>query len=166
MASEITTRMHNSLFGVFGEHDPARRQAAVAATYTEDVAFHDPEGDGDQAGGLGRQGAGAARLRTGLRLSASRRGTGTRRSRTAALGNAFPLGRVGYVEVETEHAAPCSTSATTVAAPSPEAAPVTMAEVSTIRIGLLSVKAPLVWRSYQCGCCCTGNGGPRDDGNR
>jgi SnoaL-like domain len=44
MASEITSLMNNSLFGVFGERDQARRQAAAAATYTEDVAFHDPDG--------------------------------------------------------------------------------------------------------------------------
>jgi SnoaL-like domain len=44
MASEISELMHRSLFDVFGERDPERRKAAIAETYSEDVAFSDPEG--------------------------------------------------------------------------------------------------------------------------
>ena len=36
--------LRQNLLGVFNERDPQRRAAAIAATYTEDVVFHDPEG--------------------------------------------------------------------------------------------------------------------------
>lgn len=36
--------MRQNLLGVFNERDASRREAAAAATYREDVVFHDPEG--------------------------------------------------------------------------------------------------------------------------
>jgi hypothetical protein len=36
--------MRQNLLGVFNERDPRRRAEAAAATYAEDVVFHDPEG--------------------------------------------------------------------------------------------------------------------------
>jgi len=42
--STIPELMHRNLLGVFGERDPQRRAAAIAATYAEDVVFTDPEG--------------------------------------------------------------------------------------------------------------------------
>jgi SnoaL-like domain len=36
--------MHRNLLGVFNERDTARRQEAIAAVYSEDVLFQDPEG--------------------------------------------------------------------------------------------------------------------------
>jgi hypothetical protein len=37
--------LHSNLHEVFSERDPERRWAAIERTYTEDVAFIDPEGD-------------------------------------------------------------------------------------------------------------------------
>jgi hypothetical protein len=42
--STVAGLMHRNLLGVFNERDPARRSEAIAATYAEDVVFHDPEG--------------------------------------------------------------------------------------------------------------------------
>ena len=40
----VADLMRQNLLGVFNERDPARRAATIAATYAEDVVFHDPEG--------------------------------------------------------------------------------------------------------------------------
>lgn len=39
----VAELLQANLHGVFGERDRERRRAAVAATYTEDVRFTDPE---------------------------------------------------------------------------------------------------------------------------
>ena len=43
MVATPSELLHVNLHEVFGERDPARRRAAVDATYTEDVEFTDPE---------------------------------------------------------------------------------------------------------------------------
>src|SRR4030095_16148366 len=45
----ISTLLTRNLHDVFGEHDPARRRAAVDEIFTEDCAFYDPSG-GDYRG--------------------------------------------------------------------------------------------------------------------
>jgi hypothetical protein len=37
--------LHQNLHEVFAERDPERRRAAIERTYSEDVAFIDPEGE-------------------------------------------------------------------------------------------------------------------------
>ncbi len=44
MSTTIGDLMHANLLEVFNERDPDRRRAAIARTYTDDVAFHDAEG--------------------------------------------------------------------------------------------------------------------------
>jgi SnoaL-like domain len=41
MAS-LSTLLTRNLADVFGEHDPARRRAAIAEIFTEDCVFYDP----------------------------------------------------------------------------------------------------------------------------
>jgi hypothetical protein len=43
-AATVAELLQQNLLGVFDERDPARRAAAIRATYTEEVVFHDPEG--------------------------------------------------------------------------------------------------------------------------
>lgn len=43
MPDTITDLMRANLLEVFNERDDARRLAAIARTYSEDVVFHDPE---------------------------------------------------------------------------------------------------------------------------
>jgi hypothetical protein len=43
--SDARELLHSNLHEVFSERDPARRRAAIERTYTEDVAFIDPEGE-------------------------------------------------------------------------------------------------------------------------
>ena len=42
MSNSISTLLIRNLRDVFGENDPARRRAAIAELYTEDVVFYDP----------------------------------------------------------------------------------------------------------------------------
>jgi SnoaL-like domain len=44
MTATASELLRANLHGVFGERDQAKRRTAAAATYTEDVAFSDPEG--------------------------------------------------------------------------------------------------------------------------
>lgn len=44
MSETVAGLMRANLHDVFGERDDARRKAAIALTYTEDVVFSDPEG--------------------------------------------------------------------------------------------------------------------------
>jgi hypothetical protein len=40
----LSALMHSNLLEVFGQRDAARRQEAMRRTYSEDIAFTDPEG--------------------------------------------------------------------------------------------------------------------------
>jgi hypothetical protein len=44
MTNETATLLKKNLYEVFGERDPARRQAAIAAIWKEDGIFVDPSG--------------------------------------------------------------------------------------------------------------------------
>jgi hypothetical protein len=40
----LSALMHSNLLEIFGERDAARRNEAIRRTYSEDIAFTDPEG--------------------------------------------------------------------------------------------------------------------------
>ena len=44
MASSISTLLSRNLGDVFGEHDAARRRAAIDEIFTEDCVFYEPGG--------------------------------------------------------------------------------------------------------------------------
>ena len=44
MSYTISTLLTRNLNDVFGEHDPARRRAAIDEIFTEDCVFHEPRG--------------------------------------------------------------------------------------------------------------------------
>ena len=44
MPESIATLLTRNLHDVFGENDPARRRAALAALFTDDAVFYDPSG--------------------------------------------------------------------------------------------------------------------------
>lgn len=43
MSNTIAELMRRSLLGVFNEHDPDRRAAAIAEIYAADVVWHEPD---------------------------------------------------------------------------------------------------------------------------
>lgn len=43
-SDRLSALMHSNLLEIFGERDAARRQEAMRRTYSEDIAFTDPEG--------------------------------------------------------------------------------------------------------------------------
>ncbi len=44
MSSSISTLLTRNLHDVFGEHNPARRRAAIDEIFTEDCVFYEPRG--------------------------------------------------------------------------------------------------------------------------
>jgi len=44
MSNSIVTLLTRNLQDVFGEHDPARRRAAIDEIFTEDCVFYEPRG--------------------------------------------------------------------------------------------------------------------------
>jgi hypothetical protein len=43
-SDRLSALMHSNLLEIFGQRDGARRQEAMRRTYSEDIAFTDPEG--------------------------------------------------------------------------------------------------------------------------